>query len=61
MPVLTRAVWKNMNHFIEFYDLKKSFAYELVKREGFPMKRVGVKKILVDMSKTDEYLQKNFN
>lgn len=57
----SRAVWKNMKYFMEFYDLKPSFAYELIHREGFPMKKVGARKIIVDMSKTDEYFDKHFN
>lgn len=58
MPVLTRAVWKSMNHFIEFYDLKKTRAYEMVKEEGFPMKRIGKRGIRVDMSKVDAFMDK---
>lgn len=56
-----KSIWKSMKYFMEYYDLKPTFAYELVNREDFPMKRVGAKKIIVDMSKTDEYFDKHFN
>ena len=61
MPILTRAVYKPVKEFAEYYGLKLSYAYELVSRPDFPSKKVGEKLIRVDMTKTDEFFEKHFN
>ena len=61
MPVLTRAVYKPVKEFAEYYALGKTRAYELVNMPGFPMKRIGKKGIRVDMTKVDDCINKNFN
>ena len=61
MPVLTRAVYKPVKQFAEYYAMSLSKAYELINMPGFPMKRIGRKGIRVDMSKTDEFLDRHFN
>lgn len=61
MPVLTRAVYKPVKEFAEYYALGKTRAYELVNMPGFPMKRIGKKGIRVDMTKVDDFINKNFN
>ena len=59
MPVLTRAVWKKVSDFYKFYGISKGKAYELVNREDFPKKKLGPRSIRVDMSRVDEWLEKN--
>ena len=61
MPVLTRAVYKPVKYFAEYYAIGKTRAYELVSMPGFPMKRTGRKGIRVDMSKVEEFMDKHFN
>lgn len=61
MPILTRAVYKSVKEFAEYYGLKLSYAYELANREDFPSKKMGSKIIRVDMTKTDEFFDKHFN
>lgn len=61
MPVLTRAVYKPVKEFAEYYAIGKTRAYELVSMPGFPMKRTGRKGIRVDMSKVEEFMDKHFN
>lgn len=61
MPVLTRAVYKSVKKFAEYYDLKPSTAYQMASQEDFPKLRVGKKGIRVDMTKVEEWMQKKFN
>lgn len=56
-----RAIWKSVKFFQDQYDLKRSTAYKIVGMEGFPKKYVAEKTIRVDMSKTDEFMEKMFN
>jgi len=56
-----RAIWKPVKYFQDYYDLSKGLAYKLVAMEGFPKKYVAEKTIRVDMSKTDDFMQKMFN
>ena len=56
-----RAIWKPIKYFQEYYGLSSSTAYRLVAMEGFPKKHVAEKTIRVDMSKTDEFMDKMFN
>jgi hypothetical protein len=51
--------WVSVKKFAEFYDLKPTFAYELVHSEGFPSRKI--KKLwFVDMNKTEEYFDKYY-
>lgn len=61
MPILTRAVYKTVKEFAEYYSIGKTRAYELVSMPGFPMKRIGRKGIRVDMTKVEEFMDKHFN
>lgn len=61
MPILTRAIWKPIKTFQEYYSISQALAYELIHKDGFPAKKVGPKTWRVDMSKTDEYMDKYFN
>lgn len=56
-----RAEWKTVKDFQEKYSLSKSLAYKIVAMEGFPKKYVSEKTIRVDMTKTDEFMEKMFN
>lgn len=56
----TRANWKNVNYFIEYYSLSKSQAYKLIKMPDFPCMHIGAKGVRVDMNKTDEWFEKYF-
>lgn len=56
-----RAIWKPVKYFQDYYDLSKALAYKIVAMEGFPKKYVAEKTIRVDMSKTDEFMEKMFN
>lgn len=61
MPVLTRAVYKPVKVFAEYYDLGMTRAYEIVSMPDFPKIRTGRKGIRVDMSKAEEFMLKKFN
>lgn len=56
-----RAQWKPVKFFQEYYSLSKPLAYKIVQMKGFPMKYVAEKTIRVDMSQTDEFMDKMFN
>ena len=56
-----RANWQPVKYFQEYYGLKKTTAYKLVGMEGFPKKYFSEKTIRVDMSKTDDFINKMFN
>ena len=58
---LTRDVYKPVSVFAEAYGIGTTKAYELIKMEGFPMKKLGEKCIRVNMTKVDEWLDKQFN
>ena len=58
MPVLTRAVLKPVKYFAEYYGIGKTRAYELINMEGFPKRKTGPRGTRVDMSKVDEWMQK---
>ena len=57
----TRANWKPVKFFYNYYSLSKALAYKIVQMDGFPKKYVAEKTIRVDMSKTDEFMEKRFN
>lgn len=57
----TRAQWKSVKFFQEYYSLSKALAYKIVQMKDFPMKYVGEKTIRVDMSRTDDFMDKAFN
>lgn len=61
MPVLTRAVYKPVKVFAEYYDLGLTRAYEIVAMPDFPKIKIGRKGIRVDMSKVEEFMNKTFN
>lgn len=61
MPVLTRAVYKPVKEFAEYYSIGLTRAYQIVDMEGFPKKRTGRKGIRVDMTKVEEFMDKHFN
>lgn len=61
MPVLTRAVYKPVKTFAEYYDLGMTRAYEIVSMADFPKIRTGRKGIRVDMSKVEEFMSRTFN
>lgn len=58
MPVLTRDVYRPVSVFAAAYGIGTTKAYELTKMEGFPMKRIGPRCIRVNMSKVEEWLDK---
>lgn len=60
MPVLTRAVYKTVRNFAEYYDLKPSTAYKMVNEEDFPKIKVGQKGIRVDMTRVAEWLAQKY-
>lgn len=61
MPVLTRAVYKPVKVFAEYYGIGLTRAYEIVSMPDFPKMRTGRKGIRVDMSKVEDFMQKKFN
>ncbi len=61
MPVLTRAVYKPVKEFAEYYSIGLTRAYEIVSMDGFPKTKTGRKGIRVDMSKVEEFMDKTFN
>ena len=61
MPVLTRAVYKPVKVFAEYYSLGLTRAYEIVAMPDFPKTRTGPKGIRVDMSKVEEFMKQKFN
>lgn len=61
MPVLTRAVYKPVKVFAEYYAIGLSRAYEIVAMPDFPKMRTGRKGIRVDMSKVEEFMKQKFN
>ena len=61
MPVLTRAVYKPVKEFAKYYSIGLTRAYEIVNMKDFPKKRTGRKGIRVDMTKVEEFMDKNFN
>jgi predicted DNA-binding transcriptional regulator AlpA len=61
MPILTRARYVTVKEFQDYYSLKKSTAYDLIKKNNFPIKKVSEKLIRVDISKVDEWMDKQFN
>lgn len=61
MSVLTRAVYKSVKEFAEYYSLGSTRAYEIVNMEDFPKIRTGIKGIRVDMSKVEEFMKTHFN
>lgn len=56
-----RAIWKSVKEFQNYYSLSKALAYKIVGMEGFPKKYVAEKTIRVDMSRTDDFMEKRFN
>lgn len=56
-----RSIWKPVKFFQDYYSLSKALAYKIVSMDGFPKKYVAEKTIRVDMSKTDEFMEKMFN
>ena len=56
----TRANWKSVKHFAEYYDLSKSHAYALLKEPEFPYMRTGTRNIRIDMNKTDKWFHDYF-
>lgn len=53
--------WVTVNKFIEYYDLKKTRAYELIHAKDFPSMKIGPKGIRVNIAKTDEFFMKHYN
>jgi len=53
--------WVTIPKFIEYYDLSIALAYRLIHAKGFPSQRVSKRAYRVDLNKTDEYFNKNFN
>lgn len=39
----TKANWKSVKYFIEYYDLSNAHAYKLIKLPGFPYMKTGEK------------------
>lgn len=56
----TKANWKSVKYFIEYYDLSKAQAYKLIKLPGFPYMNIGEKGIRVNMSETDNWFKNYF-
>ena len=56
----TRANWKSVKYFINYYDLSKSHAYKLIKLPVFSYMKTGEKNIKIDMSKTDKWFEDYF-
>lgn len=56
----TKANWKNVKYFTEYYSLSKAQAYKLIKRPDFPCMNIGIKGIRVNMNETDEWFKKTF-
>ena len=46
---------------MEKYDLKKSKAYEEIKKEGFPKMKVSEKEIRININATDQWFNQNYN
>ena len=60
MQIKTKANWKSVKYFIEYYDLSKAQAYKLIKLPGFPYMNIGEKGIRVNMSETDNWFKNYF-
>lgn len=60
MLIKTKANWKSVKYFIEYYDLSKSQAYKLIKSPGFPYMNIGEKGIRVNMAETDNWFKNYF-
>ena len=56
----TKANWKSVKYFIEYYDLSKAQAYKLIKLPGFPYMNIGEKGIRVNMTETDNWFKNYF-
>ena len=56
----TKANWKSVKYFIEYYDLSKAQAYKLIKLPDFPYMNIGEKGIRVNMSETDNWFKNYF-
>lgn len=55
------AKWVRVKDFMEKYDLKKSKAYEEIKKEGFPKMKVSEKEIRININATDQWFNQNYN
>ena len=53
--------WVTVKQFMKYYSLSTTMAYTLIHAEGFPAKKVGEKAYRVDLSRTDDYFDKQFN
>ncbi|HBB27653.1 MAG TPA: hypothetical protein DC000_00085 [Clostridiales bacterium] len=54
-------IWVSVEKFRQYYDLKKTRAYELIHAKGFPSMKIGPKGVRVNLAKTDEFFKKYYN
>ncbi|MPM32452.1 hypothetical protein SDC9_79014 [bioreactor metagenome] len=53
--------WVSVPKFMEYYDLPSATAYRLIHEKNFPCNRISKRAYRVDLSKVDEWFNKNFN